>query len=595
MLKGSAGLRPRMGDEGYAMERTGAASRREILTGVAAGAAALVAGASAASAATAPQPQWAAEADVLVIGSGAAAMAAAVAITQAGGKAIVVEKAAVVGGTSAKSAGAYWIPNSHLLRAKGAVDPKADVVRYMARDSYPAQYREDLPDLGIGADKLALIEAYYDNAAAIIESLDRAGVLKGTIAEVEDYVDHTPDNKVPRLRAIVPLRPDGQIGRGLELIRQFKAWLTAHQVTMLLNHGVTGILKNARGEVIGVTADTPDGQVRLRARKAVIFATGGFSQNQGLMQTFLRGPIHGACSVPFAQGDFVRIGIAAGAMLGNMSNGWHSEVVLEQALVSASVSVTMEVPPADSMIIVNKYGRRVVDEKRNYNARGRAHFVFDEIENEYPNDLLYMIFDQRALELFAGDMHMPLPGAQEDYVISAPTLEALGRAIQDRLGRHADKLGKRSLDAGFAAGLTDQIARFNADARKGVDSQFKRGTYPYDLDWHRHVDSVERTDTKWEHNPGPNYTMYPIASTGPYYAIILGAGLLDTNGGPIINASAQVIDTAGKPIPGLYGAGNCIAAPGGGGYWGAGATLGPCITFGTIAGRHALAEPIKEA
>ena len=87
--------------------------------------------------------------------------------------------------------------------------------------------------------------------------------------------------------------------------------------------------------------------------------------------------------------------------------------------------------------------------------------------------------------------------------------------------------------------------------------------------------------------------MYPISQSGPYFAIMVAAGVLDTNGGPIINAHSQVIDTAGRPIPGLYGAGNCIASPVGQGYWGAGSTLGPALTFGTIAGRNAAAEPMK--
>src|SRR6266404_1726538 len=303
----------------------------------------------------------------------------------------------------------------------------------MARDSFPAQFREDLTDYGIGVDQLALIETYYAAAGPIIEELDQIGALKGTIVEVQDYSDTSPYDRVPRMRAILPLRPDGQLGHGIELIRQLKAWLTARQVSMLVNHAVTGVLKNQKGQVIGVSANTAGGPMRLRARKAVIFGTGGYSQNQDLLRTFIRGPIHGACSVPSAQGDFIRIGIEAGAMLGNMTGAWFSEVVLEQTLLSPSVSVTMEIPAGDSMILVNKYGRRVVDEKRNYNVRGRAHFVFDEIENEYPNELLFLIYDQRTAELFAGDMLLPEPGTSADFVITAPTLASLAPAIQQRL------------------------------------------------------------------------------------------------------------------------------------------------------------------
>ena len=564
-------------------------TRRDLVAGaIGAGALAAVASTKAAE-----QPIWHHETDVLVIGSGAAAMAAAIAVIQAGGKTTLVEKSPVVGGTSARSAGAYWIPNNHLLRAKGVQDSKVDAVRYMARDSFPAQFREDLPDYGIGADRLALIQTYYDAAGPAIEELEQIGALKGTIVEVQDYADTLPYDRVPRMRAILPLRPDGQLGHGIELVRQLKAWLTTRQVPMLVNHAVTGVLKNPKGQVIGVAADTAGGPIRLRARKAVIFGTGGYSQNQELLRTFIRGPIHGACSVPSAQGDFIRIGIEAGAMLGNMTGAWFSEVVLEQALQSPSVSLTMEIPPGDSMILVNKYGHRVVDEKRNYNVRGRAHFVFDEIANEYPNDLLYMIFDQRALELFAGDMHLPLPGEQADYVISGDTLNSLADAIQHRLDRYAGKIGKRTLAPDFVAGLQAQIAQYNFDAKQGTDRQFKRGG-PYDVDWHHNIDSIERKDTRWPPNPGPNYTMYPLADSGPYHAIILGGGMLDTNGGPIINSKSQIMDTHGQPIPGLYGAGNCIAAPGGTGYWGAGATLGPAMTFGTIAGRNASAEAVKD-
>jgi len=570
-------------------------SRRDFIKSATLLSAVGVAGTTAGCSALSDGRSWAREADALIVGTGAAGMAAAIAVIRAGGSVLLLEKGGVTGGTSAKSAGAYWIPNNHHLRSSGKTDPKPEAIAYMARDAYPAKFKAEAPKLGLADNEYALIEAYYDNAAAVIEDLEKIGAIKSTVAPVYDYMDHTSANKVPRGRALLPLRSDGKWGRGVELVRQLKAWLTAKQATFLVHHDVAGVERNARGEVVGLRVNTPDGQQFFRARKGIVFATGGYSQNRHLLESYQLGNIYGACSVPTAQGDFLRIGGELGAMMGNMSSAWRSEVVVEQTIESPSVAVTLEFPAGDSMIIVNGKGKRVNDEKRNYNIRGRDHFYLDPIENDYPNDLLYMVFDQRTLELFAGNMSLPAPGTTESYVITADSLDGLGAAIQARLDRIASKIGKRALADDFTAGLKAQVAIFSRDARTGVDTQFQRGKYPYDIDWHTIVDSVPVKGTKWPPNTLPNPTMYPFADTGPYHAIILGGGMLDTNGGPVINAKSQVLDTAGKPIPGLYGAGNCVASPNGGGYWGAGATLGPGMTFGTLAGRHVVAESIKDA
>ena len=91
-------------------------------------------------------------------------------------------------------------------------------------------------------------------------------------------------------------------------------------------------------------------------------------------------------------------------------------------------------------------------------------------------------------------------------------------------------------------------------------------------------------------NPYPNMALHPIADKGPFYAVILGAGTLDTKGGAVVNANGQVLDSQGQKIPNLYAAGNCVAHPAAQAYWAGGGTIGPAMTFGYMAGEAAADE-----
>jgi predicted oxidoreductase len=88
--------------------------------------------------------------------------------------------------------------------------------------------------------------------------------------------------------------------------------------------------------------------------------------------------------------------------------------------------------------------------------------------------------------------------------------------------------------------------------------------------------------------------MFPISKTGPYYAVLMCAGTLDTKGGVVTNPNGQVLDVDGDPVPGLYAAGNCAASPSAQGYWAGGATIGPSFTFAYLASEHAVRAPKRE-
>lgn len=545
--------------------------------------------------------KWDQKADIVVVGSGVGACTAAVVSHENGDSALVIEKASTVGGTSAKSAGVLWIPNNFTLKERGIEDRKADCVKYMARFTYPEQYSETGLNLGLSSFQLELLEAFYDNASDAVDALRSHGALNlvewrmfALDRPATDYLDHVPENKVPAGRALGPVTGDGDIGAGVHMMEQLQAALEKRSIPVLLGHRVVRLIVNDAGRAVGVEAEIDGKVVAFRARKAVIFATGGYVHNPEFLAQYQRTRLYGSCAMPSSTGDFINIAGAAGARLGNMGGAWRTQIVLEEALLNPALAAGVFYPPGDSMIQVNKYGVRAVNEHRNYNDRTEIHGIYDPSKAEHPNQLLFMIYDRRTAEAFAGAYPLPEEPSGVPHVLEGASLEELASQIQSRLAEIAPHTGGLSLAPAFVDNLKTTLGRFNRFARAGEDEDFRRGAAGYDNEWHA-VFSPMRAGSSWSVNDNPSVTMYPLSDSGPYYAIILAAGALDTNGGPVIDASARVLDTEDQPIPGLFGAGNCIASPSREAYYGAGHTLAMSMTFGYIAANAAHRESREPA
>jgi 3-oxosteroid 1-dehydrogenase len=138
-------------------------------------------------------------------------------------------------------------------------------------------------------------------------------------------------------------------------------------------------------------------------------------------------------------------------------------------------------------------------------------------------------------------------------------------------GRTIGELARRlSIDP---AALEATVARFNAQAQTGNDDDFHRGEQVYDRLF---------GDPRLKNNP----TLSPI-DRGPFCAVRIYPGDIGTNGGLVTDVNGNVRDVSGAAIPGLYATGNVAASPMARSYPGGGATLGPAMTFGYLAARHA--------
>jgi 3-oxosteroid 1-dehydrogenase len=542
------------------------------------------------------QIAWDATYDVVVVGAGAAGFPAALNCGRHGASVAILEKAAEPGGTMKKSAAWYWIPNNTQMREGGLPDDKEAFLAYCARLARPTSYVAGGDHYGLSDWEYETVSALYDNAATANDTLAEMGAIKPMYAPaIPDYHSTIPEAKVPVGRTLLIDRGDGEPGKGDVLTQQFVAACERLNVPVLTDHRVTATVVDDAGAVVGVRVSTGGGDKHIGANQAVIFASGGFTHNQELRQNFLPAPIVSGCAAPTNEGDFVGIATALGAPLRNMNNAWLCPIPFEPAIEKSPYLSGIFAVPGDSMFWVDKYGKRVVNEKGIYNELAMSFLQYDPRNLEYPRFLMFMIWDERTMDKWravdAGPPTTPSRLALDNYgnivhdgshLIEGATLDELADNIEARLEKLASKTGGFQLDASFRENLPRTLARFNELAATGKDDDFQRGVNPIELIFNG--DAREGNDTG-------NPTMYPVSESGPYYAALICAGTLDTKGGPVTNARGQVLDADGEPIPRLYAAGNCVANASAQAYWAGGGTIGPYFTFAYLASEAAVKEP----
>jgi 3-oxosteroid 1-dehydrogenase len=347
---------------------------------------------------------------------------------------------------------------------------------------------------------------------------------------------------------------------GCALLARLKLSLDKRGVSIQRSHRLVELVRE-NGRVLGAVVEHKAMRKRVGVQRAVILAAGGFERDPELRARHLTRTTNPDWSggQPNNTGDALRAAVAIGAATERMGSAWWAPTIEVPGMESAWPLFYERSLPGS--IIVNQIGRRFMNEAASYHVVGRE--MMENNRPEASTSPSWILFDRRFRWRYPMGPVMPMiplflhPRAVRSILVTARTWDDM-----------ADKL---RIDR---AVLRDTIAAFNGNARRGVDPEFARGHQPYD----RFYGDPKVT---------PNPNLLPLEHP-PYYALPIYPGDIGTNGGLVTDPDGRVLDVNGDPIDGLYAVGNISASVMGPSYPGAGATIGPAMTFGFLAARHAM-------
>jgi hypothetical protein len=415
-----------------------------------------------------------------------------------------------------------------------------------------------------------LQDAFLDNGAPLVDYLESDKDFAFMVYPWPDYFGSAPKASATGRHIMpMPLKPE-QLGSLRDLLRPPLGTDRAGRPLPDLVHGGQALIgrfllalsKRASAELRTETAcdgliregDTVVGAVvaghgrryRIRTRRGVLVASGGFERNAEMRARHgVPGDVRDAMSPAGNLGRAIQAGIDVGAGTDLMSEAWWSPGITHpDGRSTFSLWFT-------GGIFVDDQGERFVNESWAYDRIGRV--VIDRMDQGLLTLPFWMIYDDRA------GVRPPVRSASVPLE-ETRAYEAAGLWVgADTLKELADRIGVP------AGALAATVERFNAFAEAGADEEFGRGAEPYDRSF---ADGAS--------------PLVPI-ERGPFHAAAFGLSDLGTKGGLRTDPRSRVLRADGTVIAGLYAAGNSSAAVMGHSYAGAGSTIGPAMTFGYIA------------
>jgi succinate dehydrogenase/fumarate reductase flavoprotein subunit len=317
------------------------------------------------------------------------------------------------------------------------------------------------------------------------------------------------------------------------------------------------------GRVAGVVLKTSDGLRDVGSRCGVVLATGGISRHLRLRQQLMPAALRSESPVvESVTGDGAMLAQAIGAHLGHnhASNAFWAPISMRPRRDGSSAVFPHLVLDRGKpgLIAINPDGKRFVSEATNYHLFVEA--MLAELASR-PTQPCFLICDDNFMVKYGLGMVRPRrinlrKAVAEGYVVRASSLEGLAAEL------------------GVPAGaLSAVVERHNRFARTGVDEDFGKGS-----------DAYQRNLGDAAHAPNP--CIGPVAKS-PFYAVKVYPGDIGASCGMVTNECAQVLRKDGSTVDGLYACGNDMDSIMAGTYPGPGITLGPAMTFGYLAARHA--------